>query len=378
MGAGLTYDELQKNPQTKTLIDSQLSKFPWWPDLHGWWRTNPAYNTVCSTADPGQNYESAALQHFHVPDHEDTQVPVSENEPQDNADIEDGEIIDMGVDDTNVDTFQEDINCTDATDKNTARQADDDVVMGQSDQFSQVQQALASSHSSSLALSLVWGSTSDSSYAPLPRLRPPITPISTCYSDQNVISLNSLKPQCDDESDGQYSFFSSFKKPTSNRDTPPHNSDSDISTSNAMRGLQLSGASTRSASPQSSQPTSSCPPSRKRANNNQASTAERLSETAQVLIQQVSEKCDGCVEHKCYKRMKLESDMWARELKVRNAHDEREHAMRLAEQDHLHKRELMGHQMEHVRLELELAHARQEEEEARIRRITMERGLDHD
>ncbi|KAG1758725.1 hypothetical protein EDD22DRAFT_747832, partial [Suillus occidentalis] len=60
-GAGLTYDELQKNPQTKTLIDSQLSKFPWWPDLHGWWRTNPAYNTVFSTADPGQNYESAAL-----------------------------------------------------------------------------------------------------------------------------------------------------------------------------------------------------------------------------------------------------------------------------------------------------------------------------
>ncbi|KAG1826385.1 hypothetical protein DFJ58DRAFT_738457 [Suillus subalutaceus] len=61
-GAGLTYDELQKNPQTKTLIDSQLDKFPWWPDLHGWWRTNPAYNTVFSTADPGQNYESAALQ----------------------------------------------------------------------------------------------------------------------------------------------------------------------------------------------------------------------------------------------------------------------------------------------------------------------------
>ncbi|KAG2335471.1 hypothetical protein BDR05DRAFT_852721, partial [Suillus weaverae] len=78
-GAGLTYDELQKNPQTKTLIgesfscmsvnctfiylflaDSQLSKFPWWPDLHGWWRTNPAYSTVLSTADPGQNYESAA------------------------------------------------------------------------------------------------------------------------------------------------------------------------------------------------------------------------------------------------------------------------------------------------------------------------------
>jgi len=52
--------------------------------------------------------------------------------------------------------------------------------------------------------------------------------------------------------------------------------------------------------------------------------------------------------------------------------------MRLAEQDHLHKHELMGHQLEHIRLELELAHARQEEEEARIRHIAMERGLGHD
>ncbi|KAG2335706.1 hypothetical protein BDR05DRAFT_1006541 [Suillus weaverae] len=274
-------------------------------------------------------------------------------------------------------------------------------MMGQSDQFSQVQHALASSCSSSLAPSLVRGSTSEGSYAPLPHLRPPITPISTHYSDRNVISLNSPEPQHDDESNGQYSFFSSFKKPTSNRDTPPHNSDSDISASNAMRGLQvaahkaspsrgrpaphimkLSGASTRSTSPQSSHATSSHPPSLKRANNDQASTAattaEQLSETAWALIQQVSEKRDGRVEHKRYKRMKLESDMWARELKVCNAHDEREHAMRLTEQDHLHKRELMGHQMEHVRLELELAHARREEEEARIRRITMEWGLDHD
>jgi hypothetical protein len=114
-GAGLTYDELQKNPHTKTLIgglfscapvnytfiylfltDSQLNKFPWWPDLYGWWRTNPAYNTVFSTADSGQNYECAALQHFRVPDHEDTQLPADENELQEDAEIEDGKIIDTG------------------------------------------------------------------------------------------------------------------------------------------------------------------------------------------------------------------------------------------------------------------------------------------
>ncbi|KAG2061613.1 hypothetical protein BDR06DRAFT_862306, partial [Suillus hirtellus] len=60
-GAGMTYEDLQKDPEMKTLIDSKLKKFPWWPDLHGWWRTNPAFNTALSSADPGQNFESAAL-----------------------------------------------------------------------------------------------------------------------------------------------------------------------------------------------------------------------------------------------------------------------------------------------------------------------------
>ncbi|KAG1743527.1 hypothetical protein EDD22DRAFT_747036, partial [Suillus occidentalis] len=61
MGAGMTFDDLQKDQKTKTLLDSQLEKFPWWPELHGWWRTNPAYNTVSSSADPRQDFESAAL-----------------------------------------------------------------------------------------------------------------------------------------------------------------------------------------------------------------------------------------------------------------------------------------------------------------------------
>ncbi|KAG2107576.1 hypothetical protein BD769DRAFT_1392940 [Suillus cothurnatus] len=118
------YDELQKNPHTKTLIDLQLNKFPWWPDLHGWWRTNPAYNTVFSTADSGQNYESAALQHFCVPDREDAQLPADENESQEDADIEDREIIDTGDIDTNVDTGA-----------NVAGQLDDNIVIEPSERL---------------------------------------------------------------------------------------------------------------------------------------------------------------------------------------------------------------------------------------------------
>jgi hypothetical protein len=175
-GAGLTYDELQKNPHTKTLIgglfscmpvnytfiylfltDLQLNKFPWWPDLHSWWRTNPTYNTVFSTTNSGQNYESAVLQHFCVPDCEDAQLHADENELQEDADIEDREIIDTGDVDTNVDT-----------NANVAGQLDDNILMEPSDWFVHVQQAPISSRLSSSALSFFHGSTSTGLYCILP------------------------------------------------------------------------------------------------------------------------------------------------------------------------------------------------------------------
>ncbi|KAG1809901.1 uncharacterized protein HD556DRAFT_1197598, partial [Suillus plorans] len=60
-GAGLSFEELNKNEKTRTLLDRLLQTFPWWVDLHGWWRTNPAYNTSFSTADPGQDFSAEAM-----------------------------------------------------------------------------------------------------------------------------------------------------------------------------------------------------------------------------------------------------------------------------------------------------------------------------
>ncbi|KAG1739746.1 hypothetical protein EDB19DRAFT_1978151 [Suillus lakei] len=65
-GAGKTYAELQEDPKMKSLINTKLEKFPWWPELHGWWRMNPAFNHAFSTADAGQDFASAALEHFNV------------------------------------------------------------------------------------------------------------------------------------------------------------------------------------------------------------------------------------------------------------------------------------------------------------------------
>ncbi|KAI6011486.1 hypothetical protein EDC04DRAFT_2497880, partial [Pisolithus marmoratus] len=54
-GAGLTTVKLQECPEMKKLLDKIVAYFPWWEDLHGFWRINLSYNTVFSTADPGQD-----------------------------------------------------------------------------------------------------------------------------------------------------------------------------------------------------------------------------------------------------------------------------------------------------------------------------------
>ncbi|KAI6096862.1 hypothetical protein F5141DRAFT_974374, partial [Pisolithus sp. B1] len=63
-GVGLTAEEIQDNPDLKKLLDKILLNLPWWEDLHGFWHTNPSYNTMFSTADPGQDFAAEVQQHF--------------------------------------------------------------------------------------------------------------------------------------------------------------------------------------------------------------------------------------------------------------------------------------------------------------------------
>ena len=43
-----------------------MKDFPWFSSLHGWWRTNPAYNTAFSSSDAGQNFAAQAATLFNV------------------------------------------------------------------------------------------------------------------------------------------------------------------------------------------------------------------------------------------------------------------------------------------------------------------------
>ncbi|KAG1809746.1 hypothetical protein EV424DRAFT_1287942, partial [Suillus variegatus] len=60
-GAGLSFEVISGNEKMKGILGMYLLVvFPWWVDLHGWWRTNPTYNTLFLTADPGQDFAAEA------------------------------------------------------------------------------------------------------------------------------------------------------------------------------------------------------------------------------------------------------------------------------------------------------------------------------
>ncbi|OJA17848.1 hypothetical protein AZE42_11093 [Rhizopogon vesiculosus] len=118
-GAGKMYEELQQEPEMELLIKMKLEAFPWWPDLHGWWRTNPAFNTAFMTADPGQDFASAALQHFQVSSHKNLIQPcvLSDNDNADGSDIEDREIVGMDLEYDDTHQCQEDDMVIEQTDQ---------------------------------------------------------------------------------------------------------------------------------------------------------------------------------------------------------------------------------------------------------------------
>ncbi|KAI5980693.1 hypothetical protein EDD15DRAFT_2205352, partial [Pisolithus albus] len=61
---GRTYEDLLSNEKTKNILAAITKDFPWWADLHGWWRTNPAYNNTFSAADVGQDFSARAVELF--------------------------------------------------------------------------------------------------------------------------------------------------------------------------------------------------------------------------------------------------------------------------------------------------------------------------
>ncbi|KAG1848346.1 hypothetical protein C8R48DRAFT_778855 [Suillus tomentosus] len=355
-GAGKAYAELQEDPTMKSLIDTKLEKFPWWPELHGWWRTNPAFNYAFSTADTGQDFASAALEHFTIS--KQPQAPAAGNDDtHTDEDAEDGEIVEISAHTTG------DAGIIDAP---------DDMMVDQPPSMESFESPL-SAPSPLLFLDHGPSDTPNSfSLAPLPHWyqRPQPPPITTSNT-HSMISLNSPEhsPVPNQSTTHNSPFFSDFKDRALQSLRVSSLKGSRASSPSLSTKQSCARAPTQSASPQSSRPPSSsrkCPGGSTL--DQTSAAADRMSQTTDSLMTHLNSKHEDCVEHEHYKRMKLETEIWAR--------DEREHVMRLSDQDHQHQQERMTQQMEFARIEIELSHACREEEEARIRRIALERSLD--
>ncbi|KAI6141370.1 hypothetical protein EDD17DRAFT_1516150 [Pisolithus thermaeus] len=64
MGVGCTYKELMSGKRTRNIINMIQKEFPRWADLHGWWHTNPMYNSTWSSANSGQNFSVCVVELF--------------------------------------------------------------------------------------------------------------------------------------------------------------------------------------------------------------------------------------------------------------------------------------------------------------------------
>ncbi|KAG2072946.1 hypothetical protein BDR04DRAFT_1116645 [Suillus decipiens] len=93
-GAGLSFEAINGNEKMKSILDWLLVAFPWWVNLHGWWRTNPTYNTLFSTADPGHDFAVEAVSHFGTGKGKEIPPPVDD---EDHADVKNDEGGDMGL-----------------------------------------------------------------------------------------------------------------------------------------------------------------------------------------------------------------------------------------------------------------------------------------
>ncbi|KAG0693571.1 hypothetical protein DFH29DRAFT_881362 [Suillus ampliporus] len=93
-GAGLSFEAINGDEKIRDILDQHLVAFPWWVDLHGWWRTNPTYNTSFPTANPGQDFTAEAASLFGTGKGKD-KIPLPMDD-EDCADVENDEARDTG------------------------------------------------------------------------------------------------------------------------------------------------------------------------------------------------------------------------------------------------------------------------------------------
>ncbi|KAF9234182.1 hypothetical protein BU15DRAFT_65925 [Melanogaster broomeanus] len=369
-GAGMSYEDLVADPTKSNIIQKLVDSFPWWPDLHGWWRKNPAYNNSSAgfIADSGQNLETETLLTFKRGG-EGSKRRGAEGEVEgeggedDEDDAEDnGEADGDGGEIPSGDTSLCEGPAAESRPWSSGLNSlnrHDDMDVDQDDLY----------HATSLRQPPPQSVTSRGSPAPLsfrggapcivPKRPHPTDP----RSNNNVISLNSddesdrmprkrpiitatLQPRnpppAVDISDSDSSImFGHARRSPSSRQTPTEDSDSSSRLS-PITGLTSQAGTTSQAAGTSL----SGSQSRKRPRETPADKlANRFTDTSEALVKQLQETRLARLEGK---RQKREHEKWVREQDAAEADRERDLKRSLAEQ-----------RTEQLKLELELERSRE-------------------
>ncbi|KAI6156681.1 hypothetical protein BKA82DRAFT_33051 [Pisolithus tinctorius] len=367
----------------KNIIDGIQKEFPWWGDLHSWWRTNPAYNSMWSGADSGQNFAAHAVRLFKL---RLNPHAISDGLPGPGSpvplELEEGEI---GESSSNL-IFADDSLAMAIDYVSKSPIPSPSSAISQSSSFpsfdQQLSPAVPSPPSDSVpSVPPLVSDRGDLSSFALPS--PPPFGI-----NHPSLGVPSPPPLIADKGDpislnnDPVPFMSHHPKiqpthPSLERNSPllkprsastpntDESSDSDISSSNIFLGLRMSSSSTALSDDSDCKPSSS-KASRKRGHE---APADRLSaslaSTSMLFIQQFQQAQQDWLEHKC---SRMDFNYWkVKERKSARAEDH-EHQLQMQRELHAHEQAMAAQEVEKMKLVVQL-------EQLRVQNLALQKGI---
>jgi hypothetical protein len=357
---------------SKDILDQLLVTFPWWVDLHGWWRTNPAYNTSFSTADPGQDFATEAMTLFGTGKGKKKQATPSWNDNEEEEEEEgqvDVENKEGGGDDSPMANHDHDGPLTWMFDNNENPDWDDinpsEAPGPSSSHLPPPPPSKPSESSPTMQL------PQSTHHAQLPQ------PAYSLNSPERVRSLLSTNTAGKSRAVSEDVWMEDMSEDSDTAATSRMlktltvHSHKASGTLGAHHMLSSSGHTSSDQDSDLSPTTSrnsSLSRNLKRSRDGSHFTS-KLDAAADVLVQKMEE---ASVVKADNKRMKMDSKMLMKELRVREAQAEREHALRSSMAAQTHERALADERTKQLQLELELEKVKLE----KMRLQRLERGLD--
>ncbi|KAI5990738.1 hypothetical protein EDD15DRAFT_2369449 [Pisolithus albus] len=304
---------------------------PWWEDLHGFWRTNPSYNTVFSTADPGQDFAAEAQRYFSGEKSTASKEPlplVGDGWALGNEDAAPEEDEELEYED-------KDLPGHDALEPpevavTPSLNADDNIDPTLHLISTSVFDSPVSVGAPVGAPVLIYSKATNSSVLSfsdaLSQSVPPDVESPSTISVLNTLSSHARKDM------GKTKVTTAIKSTSLN--IPPH-------------------------APSSSGSSAACKQSRDAGSD----ISMKLTEASDTLVQQIQNSAEAKSDTK---RMRIEAEVIGKELRARDKHAQREHGLKMRMVENEHELSMAGQKTKQLELELQL-------EQARIARLEAER-----